>query len=336
MMLMDIPREKVKKNGNGIKVTTLSVGGECGLECDKRSFVYVIILWLVSLLAMISNIAKALAIKARKHKALKQILWQMGRDPKHYSSFAVDRFSRFNHQAKSGAAGWRALDLFYNFYSKIAPQLNGGLESWMTRYWIQRMENRQAVTNRLKVVIKMLENAFSKLKDEPEIRLVSVASGSAQAVVQAMMNSPHKNVMALLLDIDESAIAEAKALVAKNGLTKKFIFVHGTVKKLEDVCRNFRPHVIEMVGFLDYRPEKKAIELVARIKRCLPKKGIFITCNIMKNRERPFLDWVLLWPMIYRSENELARILSQGGFRPGKTEILYEPFRIHGIAVCRA
>jgi hypothetical protein len=58
-------------------------------------------------------------------------------------------------------------------------------------------------------------------------------------------------------------------------------------------------------------------------------------CNINKNREKMFLDWLLLWPMIYRNENELADILIQGGFAPEKIQIIYEPFRIHGIAVVR-
>ena len=104
---------------------------------------------------------------------------------------------------------------------------------------------------------------------------------------------------------------------------------------LERVCREFRPHIIEMVGFLDYMSKNKAIKLINRIKDYLPKGGIFLTCNINKNREKIFLDWVMLWPMIYRSESQFAELLLQGGFSPESIDILYEPFRIHGIGVCQ-
>jgi hypothetical protein len=38
--------------------------------------------------------------------------------------------------------------------------------------------------------------------------------------------------------------------------------------------------------------------------------------------------------MIYRSERELADILVRGGFLPDKIDLVCEPHRIHGIAVC--
>jgi len=335
MILLDISERQVQKNNNGVKVVTLPAN-EYGLEHDKRSLIYISILWLVSFLAMVTNVTRALFVKVKKWKTpIRQILWQMGRDHDHFSSFAVDWFSKFNHQAKCGAASWRALDLFYNYYSKIKPQLDGNLESKLTRYWIEKMENRQAVTNRLKVLTILLKNAFAKFGSEPEVRLFSVASGSAQAVVDAILGSS-QNVKVLLLDIDATAIEEAKSLVAKYGLEEKFSFICGTVKKIEDVCHNFRPHVVEMVGFLDYRPEEKAVTLVAKIKKCLPDGGILITCNIKKNREKPFLDWVLLWSMDYKDEFDLARIFNKGGFLPEKTEILFEPFGIHGICICQS
>jgi hypothetical protein len=56
---------------------------------------------------------------------------------------------------------------------------------------------------------------------------------------------------------------------------------------------------------------------------------------IRKNREKIFLDRVLIWPMIYRSEEEFADLLIHGGFTAGEIRLVYEPFKIHGIAVCR-
>lgn len=317
-------------------VTARVVGTDTGLEFQRRSPFYVGALWTVGLWAMVTNVTQALLRKLCNRKVpLRKILWEMGRDPNHVSSFFVDRFSRYNHRAKYGAAGWRSLDLFYNYHEKVVTELKGNLEGFLTRHWIEKMENRQAVTNRFKLAVDFLARAFEEYHDKEEIRLLSVASGSAQAVIEAMKARPHLIIKTLLIDADESAIEEAKRLAGEAGLVDRFSFIHGSTRSMEKAAIHFRPHIIEMVGFLDYRPHRKAIGLVRRVRERLPEGGTFITCNIRRNRERVFLDWVLLWPMIYRSEREFADILLQGGFPPEKIDLRYEPHRIHGIAVCR-
>lgn len=306
-----------------------------GGEYNRRSHIYLLILWLVSIWAMITNLTQAFCIKLfEREKSLSKILWQMGRSENHISSFFFDRFSDINHKAKVGAAGWKALDIFYNYHEKIKPRCNG-FKGWITRYWEEKMENRQAVTNRLKIAVNLLEDAFKKFINEPEIRLVSIASGSAQAVIEAMQRCSHLRIKVILIDIDETAIEKAQQEVKEAGLEDYFDFVLGTASKLEQVCQEFSPHIIEMVGFLDYRPDKKAIQLIEIIRKCLSPNGFFLTCNIRKNREKIFLNWVLLWPMIYRSEKEFAKLLVNGGFQPEKINLFYEPFRIHGIGVCQ-
>lgn len=310
---------------------------EFGGECQKRHIAYTILLWLVSIWAAITNIAQIAYIKITKRRgdSFGRIMWDTGRDERHVSSSFVDRFSRFNHQAKYGAAGWRSLDLFYNFHEKIAPQLNDDLEGSLTRYWIQQMENRQAVTNRIKLVTKLLTETLRQFSDEPEVRIVSIAAGSAQAVIAAIKNCPQLNVKAKLVDADPSAIAEAQRLANEAGLADHFEFVIGTSTDLEIMCKDFQPHIIEMVGFMDYRPKKQGIRLVNRIKKQLIRGGYFLTCNIKPNREKLFLDWVLLWPMIYRTAEQFTDLLLDGGFAPEKVKVINEPLDIHVLGVCQ-
>lgn len=262
-------------------------------------------------------------------------MWRLGRDPKHVSSIFFDRFSHYNHQAKYGAAGWRSLDLFYNYHTKVKPKLQRDFEGWITSLWSERLENRQAVANRLKIAVDLLSQSLAEFAGEPEIRLLSIASGSAQAVVEAMKRRPELNIKVLLIDFDKSALEEARRLVGESGLADRFSYQADTTKALEAAGRDFKPHIIEMIGFLDYRPRQKAITLIHRIKEQLPPGGVFLTCNIHPNREKIFLDWVLLWPMIYRTDKEFADVVVEGGFAPDKVRIVYEPFRIHGIAVCK-
>lgn len=327
---------KVRFGKGGAVITTLAAKDFDG-ENNRRNWFYFLILWLVSVWAVVTNFTEALFIKIFKKRksSFGKILWEMGRNPKHVSSFFVDRFSKINHQAIVNAASWKSLDIFYNYHEKIKSQLNGGVEGWLTRFWTGGIDNRQAVTNRLKIVTNLITKAFKEFTDELEIRVVSVASGSAQAIVDAMLRCPCLNIKAVLIDIDMTALTAAKAYAEKNGLGDKFTFVRGTTGVLEKVCQEFQPHIIEMVGFLDYRPTPQAIKLISKIKNCLPEKGIFLTCNINYNREKIFLDWALLWPMIYRTENQFEKLLLKGGFSPQNVNIFYEPFQIHGIGVCQ-
>ena len=307
-----------------------------GGEYAKSGPIFIAILWLVSTIALITNLAQALFHKVfiNRTTTLKRIIWEIGRDKQHVSSIFFDRFSSYNHQSKWGAAGWKSLDLCYNYNTKVLPGLNGDIEGTVTRWW-GRIENRQAVANRKKIVVDMLARAFHKFGHEPEIRILSIASGSAQTVVEAMLKCPLINVKAILIDSDLSALEESRRLIAEHGLTEKFVIMRGTPIKVAAICKRFSPHIIEMVGFMDYLPRETAIELVSKIQHNLAEGGIFITSNIKPNREKIFLDWTVLWPMIYRNEKELADILMKGGFLGRNIDLVYEPFKIHGIAICK-
>lgn len=333
---IEILDNEIRIGKGGVVIRTLAPKDFNG-EYNQRSQFSILIVWLVSVWAAVTNFTQALFIKLFKKRksSLAKILWDMGRNPSHFSSIFGDRFSKINHRAIVNAANWRSLKIFYNYHEEIEPQLNGGLESFLTRFWIGEMENRQAVTNRLKITTNLLTEAFLKLSNEPEIRIISVASGGAQSVIDAMLRCSHLNIKAVLIDVDQSALVEAKSYAEKKRIEDKFVFICKTTGILEEVCQGFQPHVIDLVGLLDYRPDEQAIKLIRRIKNCLLDKGIFLTANINHNREKICLDWVLLWPMIYRNEDQFEELLLKGGFSPQNIDIVYEPFRIYGIGVCQ-
>jgi hypothetical protein len=95
---------------NGVRVKTLKAE-EFGGEFDRQSAAYIGTLWLAGFWAMVTNSSQALYRKAfiRRGDSFGKILWEMGRDSNHVSCFFGDRFSRYNHLAKVGAAGWRSV-----------------------------------------------------------------------------------------------------------------------------------------------------------------------------------------------------------------------------------
>lgn len=342
MVLMDIGTvaEKIEKYwyviDDGVNFIRLPAE-KYGLEYKKVGFLYLGFLWLVSICAMVVNLTQVLFLKLfkKREKSFRHILWEIGRDPNHISSFAVDRFSLLCREIKANAANWKALDICYNYLEKFKPT-SDGMANRITNFWLQNLMNRQAITNRKKVMIDLLVRAFNKFRHESEVRIISVASGSAQVVIEAIKKCPDINIKGILIDIDPTALAESKRLAETMGLDGKFMFVRGTARAtLNRICKDFSPHIIEMVGFLDYLSKERGLRIIGLIEENLPSGGIFITSNIRKNPEKFLLDWVFLWPMIYRSKTELAELLIEGGFSPEKVEIVYEPHEIHGIGVCQ-
>ena len=101
------------------------------------------------------------------------------------------------------------------------------------------------------------------------------------------------------------------------------------------MARGFNPNIVEVVGFLEYRPKERAIVLIERIYHLLAPNGVLLISNINYNYEIPFFHWVINWQMIYRTPEELCEILIAGRFDPNSCKIICEPLKIYSLAICK-
>jgi len=249
------------------------------------------------------------------------------------NTFWFDGSSPICQAMKENAKKWRALDIAYNYKFREGD----GFTTKITNFWL-RIRNAQAVRNRLKLVKKELReevNHFSHGGDEA--RLLSIACGSAQGVIEVMSEFKQKgaSMKAIFLDRDPSAIEYSKRMAQKAGIINQITFVNRSVRDLEEAVNKFKPNIIEMVGFLEYRPKEKAIKLIKKIHQLLAPGGVALISNIRPNLESWFLSQVLNWPMIYRSPRKLSEVIIKGEFNSQSCKIIYEPLKIHGIAICK-
>lgn len=282
---------------------------------EKRRWLYVAtmpISWLLTLWVMLK----------------KGLCRLMGRPDPHINTLWFDGLGLSGRDLKEHAASWRALDIIYNH--KFGQER--GLCGLVDDFW-GGMMNAQAVRNRLKLVRQEVRRAILQFSNHREVRILSLAAGSAQGIIEVVSELKARGVQAraLLLDVDQTALDYAKELARNHGVDDQIETVKASVAQVARVSRDFRPQIIEMLGLLDYIPRDKAIRLVGKIRECLEPKGIFLTCNICPNLERHFLKWVINWPMIYRTPVELAEIVSEAGF--SDCRLVYEPLKIHGLAI---
>ena len=260
----------------------------------------------------------------------KSICWWRGKPNLNINTFWFDGLGLSNRAIKEGAASWKALDVIYNHQFGQKKNISGFVDD----FWIG-MINAQAVRNRLKLVKQEIRSAILHFSNHQEVRLLSLAAGSAQGVIEVMaeLKSQGIRVRALLLDIDQTALDYAKQLASQYGVADQIETVKASVAQVIRSSQDFRPQVIEMLGLLDYIPHDKAIRLVRKIHESLEVKGIFLTCNICHNPEMHFLRWVINWAMIYRTPAELAEIVTKAGFSDYR--LIYEPLKLHGLAIAQ-
>ena len=167
------------------------------------------------------------------------------------------------------------------------------------------------------------------------IKLFSLASGSARAVIEVMGKLKKQGIIveAKLLDLNQGALEKSKEIAIENDVLNSISLCRDKVSNFIEYCDGWRPDIIEMVGFLDYLNDEKALSLFKKIISTMTPGGFFITCNIKDNYERKFITKILNWDMIYRDEIDLAKLMLESGFLPSRCKIIYEPSLIHGLTM---
>lgn len=292
---------------------TIDNNSNLGYEKGKIYFLIIPLMWILAILAAIKKKIFGHNLKI--------------------NSFLVDGISPVCKEIKETSTSWRALDIIYNYEFKKRK----GIEGKITDFWLNIL-NSQASRNRLRLIKQKLRETIKELiAKESKIRLLSIASGSAQGVIDIIKEFKQEGIIitAIFLDLDLSAIEHSKELAKKAKVIEQITFINKSVRELEEIVKGFNPNIIEIVGFLEYRSREKAIELTARAYRLLTPNGILLMSTISNSLESFFLYYVMNWPMIYRSPKQFAEIIIKGGFNSKNSEIICEPLKIQKIAVCR-
>lgn len=200
--------------------------------------------------------------------------------------------------------------------------------------------NPKAVRNRLKLVKREIKNAVKGIIEAGEnINIISIASGSARAVVEALDFPEFSNakIDAVFLDKNPKALEYSKKIVASHNLPKNF-----SPKWVEDTAGNFskyfnvrKPNIIETVGLMDYFDDEQVQRFFSQVYEGLTEGGTFITANIADNPERMFVTNFVGWEMIYREPEEFFIFAKKAGFKEQNIKIMLEPLKVHFVMVAR-
>ena len=200
------------------------------------------------------------------------------------------------------------------------------------------LRNTKGVRNRFKLVREIVWHNIDKqcrLHPNEEIRIVSLACGSAEAILEMAAEYKVKGVMVktMLVDINPVALEYAKKIAERLGVLDRVMLVEGNAISFSRLVRryNFKPHIVEMLGLMDYLNDQVAALVCKQAQKVLETGGVFLTCNILPNIEMWFVKHVINWEMIHRSVPSLFILMKQVGFTGIVAYV--EPNWIHAIIV---
>lgn len=250
-----------------------------------------------------------------------------------FNSLIFDGYSRVLECLRSGKGSFKALDILYHWKFFDDKYLNlPKAERFITNVAFN-VKHCIGVRNRFKLVFsRVVQLVFSG-----KHRIVSIAAGSGEAVIAAMVEGKKRGiyVSALFIDSDHNAIRHASILAKNYGVFEQITFLNKSIFKSFNDIKIFNPDFIEMTGLIDYFDNDNLMVFLKKIKRF---NAEVLTSNIIKRRglvawiERIFLAIALDWYMYYRSGNELERIFKSAGF--DDVQIIIEPCGMYGVIAC--
>ena len=201
----------------------------------------------------------------------------------------------------------------------------------LVRFWLNQPDG-QAVRNRLRItyneILAELCRLWESRQPGQKIRVLSLACGSAQATIEALAvflaaySEAKGKVELRLVDLSGSSLMRAIHLAKERGVGPYVSFEEKNIQSIvHEQCDN--PwDIVEMVGFLDYRPWESAVNICRDIRKIMRVNGLFVSAHIGPSPWSFVVRWVINWPLLIRRPiQEYRQILHQAGFTGREIEM---------------
>lgn len=248
--------------------------------------------------------------------------------PRGIVSRLVDGPSPFLYTIRQGVTTSVSLDVLYNLPS--AWKRGSGVRDALVWFWGNEPHARGA-RNRMRMVYwTLLDWMREELKEgKHEVRILSLACGSAQPVIEAVARIreeyPDAKVQVDLVDLDTVSLRRAEHLAASRGVRDCLRLREENIRSmLREETRTWP--IVEMVGFLDYRNDRSLIETCDKVRERLEPGGRFLTATVCPSAWASIARWLANWPLLIRRRpRRFRKLLQRAGFQSPRDRYLKEP-----------
>ena len=196
----------------------------------------------------------------------------------------------------------------------------------------------KAVKNR-KQYMKNYILEKTRLPQQERYNVTSIASGPAEEIFD-VFDSMKKDAYSILkvtgIDMDKRACASVDDRIQERKLNTYFSTqAHNVLSLGKYTYLNSTQDLVYSMGLVDYFSDKLVIKILNNIYQMLKPHGEVIIGNFHTNCDsRLFLDYLLDWKLIYRTEQDMCRLFSQSKFGSSPVKIDFEEQGINMLARC--
>lgn len=242
---------------------------------------------------------------------------------------------RVYYKPKGYAGDFMMMEMIY----RNRPEGDGKLGLIMDG-WFLNSPAADAVRGRRKLLANMITQICrEKVDDQDKIRIMNLACGSNRELFDFLsLFERTESVEALCIDIDPDALAFTNRHVN--------VFNHQAIVRLMNenlikwaigrVQHDFgMQDIIYSSGLTDYLDRRLFLKMINRCYTHLNEGGVLMVGNFGPlNPNREFMDHILHWNLLYRSEEMLRDIFHESSFG-GDVDVISESHGINLFVVAR-
>ena len=216
------------------------------------------------------------------------------------------------------------------------PDGDGRLGPLIDQWFLGRPLCR-ARRNSLRRVMAWLQEAAAASPGPGPVRLTSLSAGTCQEIFP-LLASPARLLYLTCIDADADDLTAAADSAAQLGCADHITFLEADLLDMIDGVGPISlgpQHVIYGLGVCDYLTDEHVKALLDWAYDLLSAGGwLIVTNREAANPDRAFIEHILDWPAVHRTQDEITSLFSQSKFRGLPVEIIAEETGVNLIARC--
>lgn len=250
-----------------------------------------------------------------------------------YPYFMRSRFAERTYFKPKGYAGdFMMMEMIYH----NRPDGDGKLGLLVDK-WLLQSPSSKAVRERrrfLSAKLKLL--TLEKIEQNETINIMNVACGSNRELCDFLAQCEYSDkIKAICVDIDSEALQYSDSIIKSFPHKASIKLMKENLIKwaLGSTRQEFGlQDIIYSAGLADYLNDKLFVSLITRCYKHLKPGGVLIIGNFAPNSDEIFMDNIMQWPLIYRSEDKFKQLFAESPFGQN-IEITYEAQKVTVFAI---
>jgi 2-polyprenyl-3-methyl-5-hydroxy-6-metoxy-1,4-benzoquinol methylase len=221
--------------------------------------------------------------------------------------------------------GWRSMNIVY---------ANEPPVDWMDRMAVRYNPISMATRNRRKLVTAKLTTIVNSFAESIPLQLLGVGAGPGLHLQDAIVRSgrARDGVKIWLIDRDAESFEFGRQCARERGLQERVEYIQGDACAIRSVLPNVSPHVIKIVGLLEYLTDEQAVQLLVSLREVIHPTGRLLTHGLVdRYNSGPFLERAFGLKHVKRTADDVGVLLNDARFNT--LSVQETPMQIYPIII---